>query len=391
MDRSILKQYLSGFQAIKRPSFLLENSMALGNLPQNISYNGLLYTYNLQENAFINQFGHKIDASQASAFITEARQFNQLMPAAIMDLTSNASGDSPVIITVENGTKDIFVFSDPINPTTKNDITWDYVDGVDFDAVVVSYSATSPSGPFTTLTTITDTEIQYYAHTGVSAGETYYYRVSSSKNSVVSEGGTITFQTAGSTLPPVGVTAPSGLSYYTITTSTVGLTWSDNSNNERGFYIYQALGNSAQPLSIIRGTVPNQNSVLIQRLTEGTTYSFAVAAFGTGFTSALTNIITVKTLVSPPAQPKNLTATALGTSSIRANWDGATGLDYYNIARSTNNITYTSGVTLPAGSTTYTFTGLSQGTLYYVRLNAQNAGGTSAFAFANATTEGLGL
>jgi hypothetical protein len=65
MDRSILKQYLSSFQAIKRPSFFLENSMALGNLPQNISYNGLLYTYNLQENAFVNQFGHKIDPSQS--------------------------------------------------------------------------------------------------------------------------------------------------------------------------------------------------------------------------------------------------------------------------------------------------------------------------------------
>ena len=391
MDRSILKQYLSGFQAIKRPSFLLENSMALGNLPQNISYNGLLYTYNLQENAFINQFGHKIDPSQASAFITEARQFNQSMSTAIMDLTSNASGDARGSIVSEPATSNIFVFSDPINPTTNNDITWDYIDGIDFDTIIVSYSPTAPSGPFITLTTITDTEIQYYAHTGVSAGETYYYKVSSSKNSVVSDGGVVTFETAGSTLPPVGVTAPSGLSFYTITTSTVGLTWSDNSNNERGFYVYRALGNSAQPLSIIRGTVPNQNSVLIQRLTAGTTYSFAVAAYGTGTTSALSNIITVRTLSNPPAQPKNLTATALGTSSIRANWDGATGLDYYNIARSTNNITYTSGVTLPAGSTTYTFTGLSMGTLYYVRLNAQNSGGTSPFAFANATTQDIGL
>jgi hypothetical protein len=318
MDRSILKQYLSGFQAIKRPSFFLENSMALGNLPQNISYNGLLYTYNLQENAFVNQFGHKIDPSQASVFISEARQFNQLMSTAIMDLTSNASGDSPIPVVTPPATKDIFVFSDPISPTTKNDITWDYISGIDFDTIIVSYSATSPSGPFVTLTTITDTDIQYYSHSGVTGGETYYYRVSSSKNSVVSDGGVITFQTAGSTLPPVGVTAPSGLSSYALTATTVGLTWSDNSNNEKGFYVYRALGNSAQPLSIIRGTVPNQNFVTIQRLTAGTTYSFAVAAYGTGTTSALSNIITVKTLVNPPADVKNLTLTVLGTSSIRA-------------------------------------------------------------------------
>ena len=86
MDRSILKQYLSGFQTVSRPSFFLENSMALGNLPQNINYNGLLYTYSLQENAFINQFGHKIDPSAASAFITEARAFEQQMPIAMIDM-----------------------------------------------------------------------------------------------------------------------------------------------------------------------------------------------------------------------------------------------------------------------------------------------------------------
>jgi hypothetical protein len=263
-----------------------------------------------------------------------------------MDLTSNASGDSPIPVVTPPAAKDIFVFSDPISPTTKNDITWDYISGIDFDTIIVSYSATSPSGPFVTLTTITDTDIQYYSHSGVTGGETYYYRVSSSKNSVVSDGGVITFQTAGSTLPPVGVTAPSGLSSYALTATTVGLTWSDNSNNEKGFYVYRALGNSAQPLSIIRGTVPNQNFVTIQRLTAGTTYSFAVAAYGTGTTSGSVKHNHCKNFSKSTSRCKNLTLTVLGTSSIRANWSDTTGESYYNIARSTNNITYTAGVTL---------------------------------------------
>ena len=98
MDHNILRQYLSGLAGANN-RFLLENSRALGNLPQNIVYNGLVYTLNLRENAFINQFGHRIDASSAPAFITEARAFEQ-QNLAIMDISTSSSD----FVTLPTGT-----------------------------------------------------------------------------------------------------------------------------------------------------------------------------------------------------------------------------------------------------------------------------------------------
>lgn len=192
-------------------------------------------------------------------------------------------------------------------------------------------------------------------------------------------------------MPPVGLTAPTGLTTYSIASTSIGLTWQDNSDNEGGFYVYRAEGNSAQPFTIIRGTPANINYVLTQRLVSGTTYSFKIAAYGTGATSAFTNTITVKTLPGAPTAPTKLSVIALGTASIRMNWTDAIGEDFYNIDRSLNGVNYVFGATAAAGSTTYTLTGLSAGTLYYVRINAQNAGGTSSYATGSATTEGIDL
>lgn len=300
MDRSILKQYLSGFQTVSRPSFFLENSMALGNLPQNISYNGLLYTYNLQENAFINQFGHKIDPSQAPVFVTESLAFTQQVPAAIMDLSSNAGDSRSRAIDTPPEVKDFVVFSAP-ELSIANDLSWTFISPFAVDSFIVKYSPTGPKGPFIDLAGITNTDIQFYTHSGVTPGATYYYKITTVKGTNLTDSAVITFQTAGSSAAPVGLTAPSGLSAFNITETTLGLTWQDNSNNEQGFFVYRAIGNSAQPFTLIRGTTANRNFTTVSKLTEGTTYSFRVAAYGTGATSAFSNTITVRTSMPVPS------------------------------------------------------------------------------------------
>lgn len=301
MDRSILKQYLSGFQTVSRPSFFLENSMALGNLPQNINYNGLLYTYSLQENAFINQFGHKIDPSQAPAFVTEALAFTQQVPAAIMDLSSNAGDSRSRAVDTPPEVQNFIVFSAP-EVTIANDLSWTFLSPFAIDSFIVKYSPTGPKGPFIDLAGITNTDVQFYTHTGVTPGATYYYKITTVKGTNLTDSEVITFQTAGSSFAgATGLTAPSGLTTFSITETTIGLTWQDNSVNEQGFFVYRAIGNSAQPFTLVRGTLANTNFTTLSKLTQGTTYSFKVAAYGTGATSAFSNTITVRTTPLSPS------------------------------------------------------------------------------------------
>jgi cellulose 1,4-beta-cellobiosidase len=81
------------------------------------------------------------------------------------------------------------------------------------------------------------------------------------------------------------------------------------------------------------------------------------------------------TVTIPPA-PTSLTATP-GNAQVVLNWSAASGATSYNVKRSTVNggpyTTIATGVT----STTFTNTGLSNGTTYYFVVSASNSAGES--------------
>ena len=81
--------------------------------------------------------------------------------------------------------------------------------------------------------------------------------------------------------------------------------------------------------------------------------------------------------MAAPTPPTGLTASA-GNSQVTLNWTAASGAGCYGVMRST---TPGSGYVLVTGTvtgTTYTDTGLTNGTTYYYVVSASNAGGTSA-------------
>jgi hypothetical protein len=85
---------------------------------------------------------------------------------------------------------------------------------------------------------------------------------------------------------------------------------------------------------------------------------------------------------SPPAAPTGLAATAVSTTQIDLSWtDNATNETAYEVEHSTAGIggTYTLLVSLPAGSTAYSNTGLTQSTEYCYRVRAVNGAGPSAY------------
>jgi subtilisin family serine protease len=91
---------------------------------------------------------------------------------------------------------------------------------------------------------------------------------------------------------------------------------------------------------------------------------------------------------SPPDAPTSLAASAQSSSAILLTWtDNADNEDAYLVERSTDNNAFSQIASLGAGTTAYTATGLSAGTIYEFRVRASNAGGTSAYSnTASATT-----
>jgi hypothetical protein len=97
--------------------------------------------------------------------------------------------------------------------------------------------------------------------------------------------------------------------------------------------------------------------------------------------SGYSNVLGVN-LPPPPAAPSNLTATILSSTSIRLNWtDNANNETGFRIEISTNGGTSYSLLTnVGANIVTYTNSALTTGTTYTYRVQAFNAGGSSAFS-----------
>jgi hypothetical protein len=90
-------------------------------------------------------------------------------------------------------------------------------------------------------------------------------------------------------------------------------------------------------------------------------------------------------LVQPafPA-PTNFTATP-GDTSVLLSWFDTNGETGYTIERSTDNATWTASSTPAANANNATVTSLTNGVLYYFRLRANYAGGSSDWVTASAT------
>jgi hypothetical protein len=135
-------------------------------------------------------------------------------------------------------------------------------------------------------------------------------------------------------------------------------------------------------------TVGNVTSTVIGALTNGTAYTFdvsAVNAVGPGPVSARSAAVTPSAPVTAPAAPVIGAATA-GNASATVTWtapaDGGSPITGYTVER-TNGATVV--LTNVPVSTSFTATGLVNGTAYSFRVRAANAVGSGAFSAASNT------
>jgi fibronectin type 3 domain-containing protein len=220
---------------------------------------------------------------------------------------------------------------------------------------------TVTGGPYTTLTgSATGTA---YIDATVVNGTTYFYVLAALNSTGLSTNSTEVFATP--LAPPANLTATPG-------NGNVSLNWT-GSAGASGYTIKRSTtsGSGYSNLATgVTGTTYKDSTAV-----NGTTYYYVVVATNTN--SGSNNSAEVNaTPVAPPAAPTGLTATP-GNTTVTLNWSSVSGAATYNVLRSTTSGSGYATVASALGNTTYTDTGLTNGSTYYYVVSATNAGGTS--------------
>jgi fibronectin type 3 domain-containing protein len=214
-----------------------------------------------------------------------------------------------------------------------------------------------------------------FTDTGLTGAKTYYYVVTPAD----------AFGDGANSAEASATTSPDAPGNVTVTAGNgqATLNWSASTG--------------ATGYSVLRATSPNGTYTMVASgltgtsytdtgLDNGTTYYYAVIATNASGSSA--NSTQVNALTAP-ASPTGLAATA-DNAQVSLLWNSTTGAATYNVLRSTMSGSGYASVASGVTGTSYTDTGLTNGTAYYYVVTATNTGGTSANSSeANATPVAL--
>jgi hypothetical protein len=213
-----------------------------------------------------------------------------------------------------------------------------------------------------------------YNSTGLNNNTTYYYRV----RSYNSHGDSVYSNEVGATTGGAPA-APTNLAVSGSTHTSVTLTWTDNAQNEEGFYIErrQTGGTYTQVATVSK----NLTTYTDTGLSASTEYQYRIRAFNLTGNSSYSNAVTVTTLAAGvPASPTQLSATALSANSIMLSWkDNANNETGFRIERRLAGGSYSQIAAVGANVTTYTDAGLAANSTYTYRVRAYNSTGNSNY------------
>lgn len=222
-----------------------------------------------------------------------------------------------------------------------------------------------------------------FTDAGLSAGSTYFYRVSA-------------YNTQGQSVPSIWaqastltttLAAPTGLAATAVSATQINLTWADNSTDETGFRVERATNNTftagLASFDLAAGTTSFSNSGLLPE----TTYYYRVFAVGAaGGISSPSNTASATTLAAPPNAPSNLAVTGVTQTSVALRWNdnSANETGFYLercLGSCTSGSTGWARIATPGANTTsYTDPGLARKTTYSYRVQAHNGTGASSYS-----------
>ncbi|MGC1418350.1 MAG: fibronectin type III domain-containing protein, partial [Candidatus Acidiferrum sp.] len=228
--------------------------------------------------------------------------------------------------------------------------------------------ASASGGPYTQ---IASPQTNSYTDGGLTNGAIYYYVVSAFNSAGQSaNSGQVS---ATPTAPPVPPATPTGLQ-ATAGNAQVSLTWT-TSSGATSYHVKRSTTSGGPYTQISAPTAPNFTD---PSLTNGTTYYYVVSALNSAGESANSSQVsaTPTAPASPPAAPAGLQAAA-GNAQVILTWTASSGATSYHVKRGTTSGGPYTQVAAPT-STSYTDTGLTNGTTYYYVVSALNATGESA-------------
>ena len=207
-----------------------------------------------------------------------------------------------------------------------------------------------------------------FLNTGLTNGTAYFYWVRAI-------GPTGTSAASGQATATPQVPAPTTAPTLTLTVGNgqLSLSWTAVTG-ATGYRVYRGTATNAQaPASVASPTGTTFNNT---GLTNGTTYFYKVTAVNGGGESPRSNEVS-GTPTAPPTVPTGLTATA-GNATITLNWAAVTGATSYRVYRGTAaNAQAATPVATDLTAPSFVNSGLTNGTAYFFKVTAVNAGGES--------------
>lgn len=256
------------------------------------------------------------------------------------------------------------------------DCRWTPVGG-DVNSLVLERSLSLTEG-WAELAVLPDTAVRYIDRS-VQPMTTYYYRLFA----VNQYGRSLPSQVASATTPQAPPNAPSGLSAIAPNYYTVVLTWTDNSNDEQGFFLERRSARDREWLIVAQPAADVTNYV-DNTVEQNTYYRYRIAAYNGGGNSPYSPEAEVTTPDGPPLAPYNLvvevpqgTYNALTLSWLPGSQNElgfvvermAQGEGYFSVIAQTEHGIYG-----------YDDTGLEPETWYTYRVQAWNGTGESAYS-----------
>jgi hypothetical protein len=239
---------------------------------------------------------------------------------------------------------------------------------------------TSQSGSFSTK--VYDNSGTSYTDTGLTSGNTYWYKVQASNDSGSSVKSTAKSGTTSSAPPPPAV--PTGLTVDNATSSSLHVFWTAVS----GATSYQVFRDTSQTGPFSNQVYNNSGTSFTDNtgLSSNTPYWYEVQATNANGSSAKSTPQSGTTLqaVSAPNTPTglNVPPNNWAATSLQVQWNSSTGATSYQVFRDTSQTGSFSTQVYNSSGTSFTDSGLTAATTYYYVVQASNTGGPSALSSA---------